>query len=250
MVRVDAKPFAHELALLSEPSQRDAKLVQRLADLPVPAAVELLHDLVILAENADLEARIALQCCVGLTRFEPELGYERIAEIYVEADDRGYEEVKRLVSNAEVKRRALKDGVENEHLERTLGERTSLARTTRDRDLLDRLIRDRNPKVIQNLLLNPRLIEGDVVRIAALRPSSPAVLHEILRSAKWSTRYGVKKALALNPYFPVGEAATLLPMLTAPDLEQISTTLDVAAAVRDAAREILARRRPSNEEAN
>lgn len=249
---MDAKPFAHELALLSEPAQRDAKLVERLRELPVPAVVELLHDLVILAEAADLEARIALQCCVGLTRFEPELGYERIADIYVVADDCGYEEVKLLVSNAEVKRRAPKDSRENDHLERALGERTALARSTRDRDLLDRLIHDRNPKVIQNLLLNARLIEVDVVRIAAQRPSTPAVLHEILRSAKWSTRYGVKKALALNPYFPVGEAATLLPMLTGPDLEQISTTLDLAEAVRDAAREILARRRPSSssEEAN
>lgn len=241
---MDAKPFAHELALLPEPGQREAKLVERLADLPVDAAVELLHGLVRLAEAADPEARIALQSCVGLSRFEPVLGYERLAALYIEADGKGYEEVKRLLSNTEVRRKAPRDGVENEFLERTLGERTALARTTRDRDLLDRLLHDRNPRVIRNLLLNSRLVERDVVMLAAARPTSPDVLDEILRSPRWAPRYAVKKALALNPYLPVGEAVSLLPMLTAPDLEEVSIALEVAVAVRDAAREILARRHP------
>lgn len=243
---MDAKPFAHELALLSEAAQREAKLVERLRDLPADAAVELLHGLVTLAEAADSEARVALQCCVGMARFEDVLGYARLAELYVAADDRGHDEVKSLLSRNEVKKKAPAGAPENEFVERTLGERTALARTTRDRDLLDRLIRDRNPKVIQNLLLNPRLVERDVIRVAALRPTSPDVLHELLRSAKWSPRYAVKKALVLNPYLPVGEALTLLPLLTSPDLEEVATTHDVSDAVRDSAREVLARRRPSN----
>lgn len=244
---MDAKPFAHELALLAEVAQREAKIVERLRDLPAEAAVELLHGLVTLAESADPEARIALQCCVGLSRFEDELGYERLAELYIAADERGHADVKRLLSRTEVKKKPPAGGSENEFVERTLGERTALARTTQDRDLLDRLVHDRNPKVIENLLLNPRLVERDVVSLAALRPTSPAVLHVILRSTKWSPRYAVKKALALNPYFPVGEAITLLPMLTSPDLEEVSTTHDIADAVRDTAREVLARRRPSSD---
>ena len=241
---MDAKPFAHELALLPELLQREAKLVERIQELPVGAAVELLHELVDLAAVGDEEARVALAPCVGLARFEAELGYERLADLYIAADERGYDDVKRLLSSTEVKKKPPKGAVENEFLERTLGERTALARSTRDRDLLDRLLRDRNPKVIHNLLLNPRIVERDVVQLAATRPSSPAVLHEVLRSAKWSTRLAVRKALALNPYLPVGEAVTILPMLTAPDLEDVAAALEVSDAVRDAAREVLARRRP------
>lgn len=244
---MDAKPFAHELALLKEAPQRDAKLVERLRDLPVEAAVELLHELVTLASTADVEARIALSCCVGLSRFEDELGYEHFAALYIAADEREYEDVKRLLSRTEVKRKPPKRGSDNELVEKTLGERTALARSTRDRDLLDKLARDKNPRVIQNLLLNPRLVERDVVAIAAMRPTTPDVLEQVVRSARWNTRYAVKKALALNPYLPVGEAATLLAMLASPDLEEAAQLPDVAEAVRETAREILARRKPASD---
>ena len=64
---MDAKPFAHELALLPELLLREKKVAERLKDLPVEAAVELLHALVRLAETGDDDARIALLACVGLS---------------------------------------------------------------------------------------------------------------------------------------------------------------------------------------
>jgi hypothetical protein len=247
---VDAKPFAHELALLKEAPQRDAKLLERLRELPVAAAVELLHELIALAESGDVEARIALASCVGLSRFEDDLGYEHFSELYLAADGREYEDVKRLLSRTEVKKRPPKKGADNELVQKTLGERTQLARTTRDRDLLDKLCRDKHPRVIANLLLNPRIVERDVVLIAAMRPTSADVLEEIVRNQKWIARYAVKKALAMNPYFPVGEAVTLLALLDAQDLQETANLLDLAEAVRETAREILARRSRTDEESN
>lgn len=248
---MDAKPFARELACLREPAQREAKLLERLQELPPEAAVEVLHGLVQLAATSDEDARVALGTCVGLSRFEKALGYERLAELYLAADDRGYDEVKRMLRAHEVKKKPPRDGVENEFLEKPLGERTELARTTRDRNLLDRLLRDRNPRVVANLLLNARLVEADAVLLAASRPATPAVLHEVMRSNRWFPRVAVKKALALNPYLPVGEAVAILPVLPGPDLEEIAASLEVADAVRETAREILARRRSNGtEEAN
>lgn len=249
---MDAKPFARELACLREPAQREAKLLERLRELPPDAAVEVLHELMLLAVDADEDARIALGTCVGLARFESALGYERVSALYLAADERGYDEVKRMLRSSEVKRKPPRDGVENEFLEKPLGERTELARTTRDRNLLDRLLRDRNPRVIANLLRNARLVETDVVLIAASRPSSPALLNEVMRSHKWFARIAVKRALALNPYLPVGEVMAILPSLPAPDLEEVVASLEVAAAVRETAREIVARRQGSGskDEAN
>jgi hypothetical protein len=245
---VDAKPFARELALLPELPLRERKVGERLLELPIDAAVELLHDLVRLAETNDDDARVALLACVGLNRYEKILGYEYLAQLYVSADDKGYADVKRLLATSEAKRKPPRDGrVENEFVEKTLGERKELARVTRDRDLLDRLLFDRNPEVIRALLRNPRVIERDVVKIAAMRPTNPRLLEEILRHERWSSRYVVKKALAQNPYLPTNTAVSLLSYLLSQDLKQVTASLEISQTVRNAARELLARKNGDEE---
>jgi hypothetical protein len=246
---MDAKPFAHELALLPELPLRERKVAERLRELPPEATVELLHDLVRLAEDKDEDARVALLACVALNRYEPVLGYEYLAQLYVSADDKGYADVKRLLATSEVRKRSKGSArVENEHVEKTLGERKELARVTRDRDLLDRLLFDRNPEVIKVLLKNPRIIERDVVKIGAMRPTSPRLLDEILRSPRWSPSYGVKKALAQNPYLQTNTAISLLSFLLAQDLKLIAESIELSDSVRGAAKELLARRSGSPDE--
>ncbi len=240
---MDAKPFAHEITLLPDARIREAKVLERLRELPVDAVAELLHDLVRLVEEDDEEARIALPFCVGLTRFEKQLGYEWLAQLYVTADGKGYEDVKRLLATSEVSKKPRRDGREqNEFVEKTLGERKELARTTRDRDLIDRLLFDRNPEVVRMLLGNPRVIERDVVKIAAMRPTSPAILDVVLHHPKWSARYLVRKALALNPYLPANNAISLLPLLLAQDLRQAAESTELAGSIRAAARDLLGRK--------
>ncbi len=62
-----------------------------------------------------------------------------------------------------------------------LGQRKSLARRP-DRDTLQKMLSDPHPDVIRRCLCNPRLVEDDVVRLAARRPGRPEVQAEIARS--------------------------------------------------------------------
>jgi hypothetical protein len=125
----------------------------------------------------------------------------------------------------------------------TLGERKSLARRS-SRVALDRLLRDPHPHVIRNVLVNPRLTEDDVVRLAARRPAYPDVLVEIARHADWSQRARVRRALVQNPFTPADVAVPLVRLLIRPELVEVMSAPAVPAIVRAAAKELLERRPP------
>lgn len=125
----------------------------------------------------------------------------------------------------------------------TLGERKSLARRP-DRDMLERLLRDPHPDVIRQVLVNPRLTEDDVLRMAARRPSRPDVLTEIARSSRWAHRPRLRMALVLNPDTPLAIAGPILGLLLRHELRLVATSPTVAPAVRALALEHLQRRPP------
>ena len=125
----------------------------------------------------------------------------------------------------------------------TLGERRALARRP-SRAALDKLIRDPHPMVVQNLLQNPRLTEDDVVRMVARRPAYPAVIAEVARHPRWTSRARVRMAIVQNPGAPPEIAVPLVRLLIRPELGQVAEAADVPAVVRAAARELLERRPP------
>ena len=112
-----------------------------------------------------------------------------------------------------------KSVVQNRYLDLPLGVRKQAART-QDRRLIDRLLHDRNWRVIELLLNNPRLVERDVVSIAARRPTRPELLERVFKHSKWSGRYRVRKALACNPHTPYPLARQLLGTLLRQDLQE------------------------------
>lgn len=126
----------------------------------------------------------------------------------------------------------------------TLGERKSLARHP-SRKALDRVMADPHPAVIHNLLRNPKLTEGDVMRLASRRPNYQEVLDEIARSPRWSPRYQVKLALARNPYTAPSVALKLLPQLMRQDLEELLDDRGLHPSVLVACRRILEGEEPS-----
>jgi len=148
-----------------------------------------------------------------------ELPYERVESAYSLAQSVELGGVARMFlgSALETGLSDRRDGSDNLHLDLPLGTRTSAARG-RDRFKLDRLLHDRNPKVIAALLDNPRLIERDVVKIAAMRPTRSEILEVVAAHARWSARYRVRKALACNPHTPTAIARRLLPTLMVQDL--------------------------------
>jgi hypothetical protein len=115
-----------------------------------------------------------------------------------------------------------------------LGQRKALARDRR-RDLLTLLLRDPDVGVVRNLLGNPRLIERDVVAMAARRPVRADVLRQIAES-RWISRYHVKRAIVLNPHAPRELALRLLGALTKKDQHEIARDPKVAAELREQAR--------------
>lgn len=129
----------------------------------------------------------------------------------------------------------------------TLGERKALARRP-TRQVLEKLLADPDPSVIRLLLNNPKVIEDDVVRLAARRPNRPDVLAEIAKSPRWAHRRRVRMALILNPSTPAEIAVPLVGLLMRSELRLVQSSTDVAPIVRTTARDLLTRRPPMKKE--
>jgi hypothetical protein len=121
----------------------------------------------------------------------------------------------------------------------TLGHLKQQARLTRDPDLLARLVTVSNPAVVRNALINPRLTEALVVRMAARRPARPEPLVEIWKSSRWSPRHAVRRALVFNPYLPPEVGAKIVPLLNATDLEELAGDSSVHPSLREQAARLL-----------
>jgi len=131
----------------------------------------------------------------------------------------------------------------------SLGERRALARKP-SRATLDKLLSDPHPLVIQNLLVNPRVTEDDVVRMAARRPARREVIVEIARSPKWMARARVRLAIVLNPGTPPELAVPALPQLSRTELLDVEASTLLPIIVRSAARDLLDRRPPMSSSAD
>lgn len=124
----------------------------------------------------------------------------------------------------------------------SLGERKALARRP-TRASLDKLAADPHPAVIRALLANAKLVEDDVVRLAARRPALPEVLAEVARTPRWAHRVRVRMAIVLNPDTPFHVAAPFLVLLMRPQLKEVLEASYLSDALRSAARELLVQRR-------
>ncbi|HTB75366.1 MAG TPA: hypothetical protein VK762_19080 [Polyangiaceae bacterium] len=123
-----------------------------------------------------------------------------------------------------------------------LGARKSLARRP-DRDTLLRLLLDPHPDVIRRCLVNPLLVEDDVIRLGARRPGRPEVLGEIARSP-WVHRPRVRMTLVMNPATPLDVVVRLAGLLLRPELAMAARSPAVPAPVRAICLEHLERRPP------
>ncbi|MCP3164477.1 hypothetical protein [Myxococcus qinghaiensis] len=122
----------------------------------------------------------------------------------------------------------------------SLGHLKQQARLTRDPDTLSRLATVSNPSVLRNVLINPRLTEDLVVRIAARRPARPEPLLEIWRSPRWSVRHTVRRALVFNPYLPPEIGAKIVPLLNSSDLRELHSSAALHLSLREQAARLLA----------
>lgn len=216
-------------------------------DAAVVALLERIYQGTVTGRNTHRELLQELALDGSLLR---ELGYDRITDLYEVAHWAGLPAVTRMflgerhrgnVTAAE----AIDD---NEFLELSAGERRSLARG-RDRFSLDRIVHDRDPRVIATFLDNPRAVEADVVKVAAMRPTRPEILRLIAQHRRWATRYRVRLALICNPYTPLPIATQLVPTMLLQDLRELISGIPVADELRDVARAALEHRLASQQRA-
>jgi len=214
-------------------------LADRLVRLDSHFALALLSEVLDLASARDPQAQELLLDLTSTRPLAETVGYEQTRLIYALAVERGRKDVTQLFLSPEVLNpRAVSERFlanENQHLQdSSVGWRKKLARGT-DRLRLDRLVFDRNPDVIRILLNNPRIIERDVVRIAAMRPANPDTLAVVFQNRKWLARYRVKVALACNPWSPIDIALACVPHLMKQDLRYAARSEKLPEQVRLAA---------------
>ena len=226
---------------LREGAMRRAVCAEWLLALPPAPLVASLLLLLERSREGSGAAQLVLQQLalepVAYARLSPEVA--RAAALI--ATEAGAPAVGRLVLGALREPDRAEDARDNHHLDLPLGTRRSAARSA-DRFKLDRLLHDRDWRVTQVLLDNPRIIERDVVRVAALRPTTPEVLQVVARHPRWSGRPAVRKALCCNPHTPLVIARRLLPTLLVQDLRHVVEAGALVPALAPEARALLASR--------
>lgn len=236
-----AEKLIGELVCISDREMRGAALAERFGGVKDETVVEMLR--VVCSKASEKRPHYAeiLEQCFDIDRFRQKLGLERMSRIYTIAKKRSYAQVVRLLMDPSPKGRPYNeyDFVEGrDRFDVTLGEKRSLAKG-QEKNTLDRLLYDEDPTVIRNLLNNPRLTEKDVLKIVSKRPHTPEVLKVIFESAKWSSRYVVKKALVFNPFTPTGIALRLVILMQQKDLRIIASDRSLHEEIRSAAAELL-----------
>jgi hypothetical protein len=225
---------------VGERSMRSAVLREMLQDLDADALLAALCLLGDRAKDGGRQARAVMQEMALERNVFEGLHYEVRQRVYSEARRIGRDEIAAMLlpENPSLNPTVGQMATDNEYASASVGERCAQARL-KERAKLDRLVHDRDYRVIQVLLDNPIIVERDVVKIAAMRPTRAEVLMVIARHRRWASRYPVRKALALNPLTPLPVARRLVPTLMKQDLRAVVDTGAISAEVRALARGML-----------
>lgn len=236
-----AHALASRLNSLPETVMRAAVLKEEIVRVPMSTAAAVLQHFLEKGAKGGPPYHRALLALMELLAMEM-LPYSCVREIYEDASRNGYHDLQGALLNSTVAAESETDAVPiaSGGPRITLGERKALARRP-DRALLDRLARDADPRVIANLLTNPRITEHDVLGIITRRPQNPLVLVQVTRSARWISRYRVKRALVLNPATPVEHALRLLPLLNTQDIKLVAESENLAKPLLETASRLLQR---------
>lgn len=124
-----------------------------------------------------------------------------------------------------------------------LGMRRTLTRS-RDIDQLARLAHDQDPRVIRELLINPRLTEREALIVASRRPTHERILEQVLAS-RFGNRARIRAAVAHNPYAPLTLAVRAMTGLSTVQLKAIADDDKVGDDVRRHARSLVVVRQPT-----
>ena len=241
--RLDGATFVQRLHAVSGGAElRKHAVARRLGKLPPGEVARLLGEVLALDRMGEETARCVLGAMMAVLE-DGHLGRalsEALAQLPAEALP---EEVAGLLASGPAWRsldEAAAARADARNFPETLGLLKTKARTARDPDALSRLALASNAAVVRNLLVNPRLTEASVVRLAARRPARGEPLVEVWRS-KWGTRHSVRRALVFNPYLPPEVGVKVVPLLLRTDWEEVAHDQALHPSVRAEARNLLAK---------
>jgi hypothetical protein len=229
-------------ALGREPEIAKRYALRELSRHEATEILALLEQLLARVREGDGAAKAVLGPLLAALHSVPLRG--RREEIERRALEEGRESVVALFSGARA-RREMDQGVAAKHdalaFSQTLGHLKTMARLTKNPDELAKLALFSNPSVVRNALINPRLTEQVVVRIASRRPARPEPLIEIFNAPRWSSRLEVRRALVFNPYLPPSIGAKIVPTLSEADLKLVAQDGSLHPDVRAQAQALLSR---------
>jgi hypothetical protein len=229
----EATQLARHLAALTHPLMREPALAQYLKTTETARAVVVLDEILSLGRRGEPPFNVALLTLAGMLSQEL-LAYELQAELYGAAKTAGLEMLAQLFLSSQMSEEPDAPRETEPDRELTLGHRKWMARST-ERKVLERLLRDPEVEVVPILLGNPRLVERDVVLLAARRPTSSELQWQIFGNRRWIARYAVKRSLVLNPYTPTELSIRLLGFLNRQDLNLVRTSPALPEVVRESA---------------
>ena len=122
--------------------------------------------------------------------------------------------------------------------EMSVGEKIALARIATPA-VFAALRADLHPDVVTALLMNPRLVEEEVLAICSEERASPTALAAVGACTRWSSRHPVKMALLHNPATPAKVCLEFLDSLQGSDLKEVIAAPTTSRLVRTTARQIL-----------
>jgi len=228
--------IVNTLSAVPERSMRTHLLTEKLCALDPDTVAEVLQTIITAAAQQRGNYCLALEA-LNVPLLTSMVGNAFMSDVYVHARSSGYEELvqillrpdpSRVSSNARAKS---SDDIPS-------GIRISMAKSG-NRQQLERLFSDTNPLVIRTLLKNPALTESDVLKLSSKRPAEADIQREVFSNRKWSARYAVKKALALNPYTPTEISIKIVHMLMVQDVRLVAGSRDLHQWLREAAQERL-----------
>lgn len=235
--------WVRRIAAVADAPLRAHQLAQDLGRLRPEVAVELLADALDLAGRGAPAVAVFMGALEDLLARQL-LGYELTCTLYRAASAAGLVSVQRLLlAPLPRQSQAVRGARKAAEGQDTLGMRTWKARTADRGQELERLLRDPDPRVVRNLLLNPRVTEKDVLALVTRRPVPAQVLREVASHDRWVRRRDVRRALVLNPFTPTEVALRLLPSLARQDLHAVAVDARVHAEVAQQAA-VFAKARP------
>ena len=220
---------------VSDPQIRLVLAGQALRDLPPEACLDWLETQGLGPATPPQTARPAIIAIVrNLCRqpFEP-AWWE---EMGVAAEARGRRDLVALCTEVEEEDQTLlRQTLDRELQEKTIGYRISHARTAGPMDL-DRFIHDQEPRVIRSLLSNNKLTLQQVLRLVTRRPLIRPVVEEVIDAPKWSQVYDVHRSLARNDTVTHRVRLAHLLLLAPNDLHRLARDPMQSPLARQAAR--------------